>query len=426
MSIGRRFYTDNTVSTYPQRNISLARSIDANLGVITFTLSSNLTPGLVLNYNLPNVSASDFAEGTTSGTVTVNGSGGATITRTLNRYVNYSNTNVSSRLEITSPAGTALVNSANFVIAPAVPFTATGGNITISGSNVIHTFTSNANLVVTNTGDVGSEVIRSLLVAGGGASDNAQSYNQYVFGALQAWNHGSSGGGGGGGVLQPNVTASTFSVTTYPITVGAGGRQPVSGEGGNVRHGANTVAFGYTAIGGGAGSDTNYINGGSGGGGSSNSSFGVGVVGQGTNGGTGSTYATTVPVTRSSTFSGGGGGGSTAGSSITNPSQHSQAGGNGGAGITSDITGTAITYAGGGGGGGYTQSIGGAGGGGNSGYARSGGTVLPADGTNGLGGGGGGVGHSLASGTVTYSGADGGSGVVVVAYNTQYRVLKTA
>lgn len=431
MSIGRRFYTDVTISQYPQRSISVASSIDANLGVITFTLNSNLESGVVLNYALPNTATSDFVEGNT-GTITVNGSGGATVVRTLNRYVNYSNTNISSRLEITSPAGTALVNSANFVIAPAVPFAATGGNITIVGANVVHTFTANSNLVVTNTGEVANEVVRSLLVAGGGAGNRATSFNEIIFNAYNQWNRQSSGGGGAGGVLQPNVIASTYSVTTYPVTIGSGGRQPTVGEGDSTRHGANTVAFGYTAIGGGGSSSgtQSVMNGGSGGGGSSNTQFGVGTVGQGNNGGTGAAYNTSVAnvATRISLYSGGGGGATTAGANIGSPGSHTQAGGSGGTGIVSNITGSNVTYAGGGGGGGYTAGLAGAGGGGNGGYFtnQSGATAPGQNGTNGLGGGGGGAGFSGANGSNTYDGGSGGSGVVVVAYRSQYRVLKPA
>jgi len=431
VSIGRRFYTDITVSKYPQRSISVASSIDANLGVITFTLSSNLESGVVLNYALPNTATSDFVEGN-SGNITVNGSGGATVVRTLNRYVNYSNTNVSSRLEITSPAGTNLVNSANFVIAPAVPFAATGGNITIVGANVVHTFTANSNLVVTNTGEVANEVVRSLLVAGGGAGNRATSFNEIILNAYNQWNRQSSGGGGGGGVLQPNVIASTYSVTTYPVTIGSGGRQPNIGENDSTRKGANTVAFGYTAIGGGGSSSgtQSFMNGGSGGGGSSNTQFGVGTVGQGNNGGTGAAYNTSIAnvSTRISLYSGGGGGATTAGANIGSPGSHTQAGGSGGTGIVSDITGSNVTYAGGGGGGGYTAGLAGAGGGGNGGYFtnQSGATAPGQNGTNGLGGGGGGAGFSGANGSNTYDGGSGGSGVVVVAYRSQYRVLKPA
>lgn len=424
MSISRRFYTDNTVSIYPARSIAVNSSIDANLGVITFTLVSNLTPGLVLNYSLPNTSSTDFVEGN-SGTLTVNGSGGATVVRTLNRYVNYSNTNISSKLSITSPAGTALVDSANFVIAPAVPFAATGGTTTTVNGNVVHTFTSSGNLVVTNVGEVSSEIVRTLIVGGGGAGNRATSFNESIFGAYNRWSRESSGGGGGGGVLQPNLTLNAFSVTSYPVTVGLGGRQPVSGENDLARKGANSSIFGYISLGGGSSSSTYAMDGGSGGGGSTPTQYGLGTAGQGFNGGTGNTYVS--GPSRTSTFSGGGGGGSAVGNSAIGGSSTS-AGGFGGAGLTSNITGSNVTYGGGGGGGGYIVGVGGAGGGGNGGYFtnNSGSTAPGSNGTDGLGGGGGGAGHSGANGTNTYDGGNGGRGIVIVAYRTQYRVLKPA
>ena len=97
-------------------------------------------------------------------------------------------------------------------------------------------------------------------------------------------------------------------------------------------------------------------------------------------------------------------------------------GGVGGTGKVINITGSNITYAGGGGGGtfGYTVSAGvdtggstyynegGVGGGGRSGTM----TVAPAKGTDGLGGGGGGDGPDM------FSGANGGSGIVIIRYYT--------
>ncbi len=426
MTVTRRFYVDKTLSTYPARSIAVDRSVDANLGVITFTLTSNLTPGLVLNYSLPNTDSTDFVEGNT-GTLTVGAGGGATVTRTLNRYVNYSNTNITSRLSVTSPANTLLVESANFVIAPAVPFSASGGTTTTVNGNVIHTFTANSNLTVSYTGDAGDEIIRSLIVGGGGAGNRATSYNQILFGSYNQWNRGSGGGGGAGGVLEPNIAASSFSVTSYPIVVGAGGLTNINS---GIRHGKNSSAFGYTAIGGGSGgggADTN-LDGGSGGGSSANSVFGLGTVGQGQNGGAGTTYAGgTGGIVRTSNYGGGGGGNSVVGATVTS-TDYVSSGGAGGTGYTSNISGTNVTYAGGGGGGGYYSGSGGTGGGGAGGYFTSNsGTTSPGqNGTNGLGGGGGGAGHGGVDGTNTYNGGNGGSGVAIIAYRTQYRVLKLA
>jgi len=125
--------------------------------------------------------------------------------------------------------------------------------------------------------------IEALIVAGGGSGgvDNG-------------------GGGGGGGVIS---TALNISVNTaYSIVVGAGGASRLgSSDDGPGNNGANSTAFGYTAIGGSGG--TGWVNttlppgsatysGGSGAGQSTSTSggnsrgAGTGTSGQGFNGGT--------------------------------------------------------------------------------------------------------------------------------------------
>jgi hypothetical protein len=125
--------------------------------------------------------------------------------------------------------------------------------------------------------------IEALIVAGGGSGgvDNG-------------------GGGGGGGVIS---TALNISVNTaYSIVVGAGGASRLgSSDDGPGNNGANSTAFGYTAIGGSGG--TGWVNvtlppgsatysGGSGAGqsastgGTNSRGAGTGTSGQGNNGGT--------------------------------------------------------------------------------------------------------------------------------------------
>jgi hypothetical protein len=228
-----------------------------------------------------------------------------------------------------------------------------------------------------------------LVVAGGGAGGGG-------------W---SGGGGGAGGLLTNTTTLSTLN--TYSITVGAGG----IGSGGN---GSNSSLSGtglitLTAIGGGGGvtdnSGSNGNNGGSGGGGGySSGAGGTGVSGQGNNGGTGSGWDG-----GAQTVTGGGGGG--AGAAGAN-GVFSNAG-DGGIGVQSSISGTATYYAGGGGGGGAAgasnSSPGGLGGGGAGGVGAN---VAGTAGTANTGGGGGGFGRN--SGT----GANGGSGIVIIAYTS--------
>jgi hypothetical protein len=143
-------------------------------------------------------------------------------------------------------------------------------------------------------------------------------------------------GGGAGGVLQG--TASVTPNTAYTITVGGGGT-----GGGTGTNGANSSAFGQTAIGGGYGGGGGMSPGGSGGsgGGQGGSAGGgtannaAGTAGQGNQGGSGTTPQD---------GAGGGGGFSSAGENASGATP-----GNGGNGLTSSISGTSTTYAGGGG-----------------------------------------------------------------------------
>ena len=249
-----------------------------------------------------------------------------------------------------------------------------------------------------------------------------------------------AGAGGAGGVIQ--TTASVSSGSNYNITVGRGGH-PISsqqtGQSGTAENdGAASIAFGNTANGGGSGgggsSSVAARTGGSGGGASGygSSSGASGTAGQGNAGGSGAGG--------SPPYGGGGGGGAGGAGS----SGSGSGGGAGGPGVTSGITGTTLYYGGGGGGGAYTSGAGGnggAGGGGgggsnvdgnggagdtqglnpalngkdynqHSGNYRGYGGQTGGDGGANTGGGGGGASHQEGA-----SGA-GGSGVVIVRYNT--------
>jgi len=233
---------------------------------------------------------------------------------------------------------------------------ATGGTETTSGGYKYHTFTSSGTLTVSSAGDV-----EYLIVAGGGGGGTFQG----------------GAGGGAGGMLSGT---SALSVQTYTITVGGGGAVQQNGN--------DSVAFGATAIGGGAGagnlnSYTAGNDGGSGGGARVVQTPGQGTSGQGNDGGNGSN----VP----GAFGGGGGGG--AGSVGGDATQAS--GGNGGAGAEWPV-GSGDYYAGGGGG-------------------RSDDTGT--HGTGGLGGGG----NAFQNGTANTGGGGGGnnpggSGIVIVRY----------
>jgi len=265
---------------------------------------------------------------------------------------------------------------------------ATGGAITQAVGKTIHTFTASGTFRIYNPSLSSVEVLQ---VAGGGSGGAADD----------------GGGGGGAGGLVYNSSASiSTSPGSYTITVGSGGAgvvgNPSPGLGNN---GSPTVGIVTTCVGGGGGGgrvggimDANP--GGSGGGGGQRfpgNTGGNATSGQGNSGGSGSPSA-------GGDAGGGGGGAGSAGGAAAG----STAGGNGGNGLSFSISGTSATYAGGGGGGGSgTSGSGGPGGGGSGGPPETGngtpGTV------NTGGGGGGGNTHAGPS-------ANGGSGVVIIAY----------
>jgi len=282
---------------------------------------------------------------------------------------------------------------------------ATGGTVTTTGNQKIHTFTTSGCFVVSCAGNsVGSDKVSYLVVAGGGGS------------------HGHAGAGAGGfregqNSSQSPYTASPLaandglpvSAQTYPITVGAGGSAGPSST-----NGSNSVFSTITSAGGGASKNrTTQSAGGSGsgtdGGGPTTYSAGSGNTPpvsppQGNPGGpgafsNGNTYA-----------SGGGGGAATAGVPIPGPGANQ--GGQGGAGSPTAISGSATTYAGGGGGLGFNSCSanpaspsGGAGGGGNASYPGGPGGGPGTGGSANTGGGSGGGTNNA-----------GGSGIVILRY----------
>ena len=157
-----------------------------------------------------------------------------------------------------------------------VPFEgmcATGGTTSTDGDYKVHVFTSPGTFeVVSASNDPAENVVQYLIVGGGGG---------------MGYGYGGAGGAGGyraygcgPSPLQAPAAIPT-PVTTYPISVGAGGAgSPVvpgpSGFPCNSSNGSNTTGLGLTAAGGGGGasgsSGNNGKPGGSGGGGASGSS----------------------------------------------------------------------------------------------------------------------------------------------------------
>lgn len=266
------------------------------------------------------------------------------------------------------------------------PFSATGGTVTTYGSYTVHTFLSSGNFVLQ-----GSKTFDYLIVAGGGGGGCA---------------NGGGGGGGAGGLLTGQVTKTT---ATYSVVVGAGGAGGAITSDGEVGvAGSNSSVFGLTSIGGGFGGGSASNNGGNGGSGGgagrySGGNAGTGTSGQGNNGGS---------VAVSNTGAGGGGAGAVGGNSSSGN------GGNGGVGLSNSLrTGSGVFYAGGGGGGIEAASqhgTGGNGGGGDGGdYDEA-----PVAGTANTGGGGGGSGDYNTPAPNGHAGAAGGSGIVVIRYET--------
>ena len=284
---------------------------------------------------------------------------------------------------------------------------ATGGIIYQDADYYYHAFLSSGTFTPTQS------LSADVLVIGGGGGGGTQY----------------GGGGGAGGVCYQ--ASRSLTATNYAITIGAGG---AGGNGSASQRGANGSNSSFAAItanggggGGGWSAATSGNSGGSGGGGSagatvpstgsggsSNQGNSDGATGYGSAGGAG--Y-------RNSNLAGGGGGGA-GGVGGTVGSGTDGYGGAGGVGLstwsswglatnTGQNSGGTYYYAGGGGGNGRaTDTAGGAGGlggGGKGAGPRATGT-LAVNGTSNTGGGGGG-GDDL-----TYTGATGGSGIVIVRY----------
>lgn len=276
---------------------------------------------------------------------------------------------------------------ADFVVNPGTTApSATGGTITYSGYEKIHTFTSSGTFTANTNMNV-----KTLLVAGGGGGANT-----------------GSGGGGGGYVYNTKFGVSGQS---YSIIVGGGGSGGVA-TGASGVNGGNSVFSSLTAIGGGGGmshGNSAGQNGGSGGGGPIKTAAPAatgGIGSQGYNGGVGFVQA--------SWQGNSGGGGGAGGTGVAGG--NSAGTGNGGPGLVNSISGSTVYYAGGGGGGEVSGSFVGAGGIGGGGSA-----VLNAAGGHGTANtGGGGAGGSYTGSY--FAGGNGGSGIVIIRSPNYYPV----
>jgi len=298
-------------------------------------------------------------------------------------------------------------------------------DLTINGSPTFPTIESS----VASGDQIITTFPRSYLNSSGGwfGPDGVSKYWALIVAGGGGGGMDEGGGGGAGGFIESRtvILAADSAIT---VDVGQGGRGAVGLTGNygtaDLRGdaGQNSQLGSITAVGGGGGGSSKNVandparNGGPGGSGggagevTAGHAGGAGTAGQGYDGGVG--------INASS--GGGGGGASEAGNTDGNFL--------GGDGLASSITGSSVTYAGGGSGGGgntsATQYVGGTGGGGTGGSS----TLANTSGTAGLGGGGGGGCGNLACGPdgVAYSGASGGSGVIILRYMAVSAVALTS
>ena len=359
---------------------------------IVFTIKNNDDATAVILWELddatPDANSLELAADTTSNNITVTGLDDDT------EFIVYATANVTGKVKSNVSQLSITTDQLPTFIS------ATGGTTAEyneSGKRYkSHTFTSSGNFVVNSLSNQGASFnqVDYLIIAGGAAGGSNQ-----------------GGGGGAGGYRTTNGTSGgnsaseskvTVTAQSYGITVGSGGAS-VDGTNSPGNNGNNSSALGVTSTGGGGGGAgaENFVGltGGSGGGGGYGASGvtiagGIGIVGQGSNGGTARFVSGQFIAT------GGGGGAGAVGQNHT-----TSKGGDGGAGLANTLrTGSAETRAGGGGGMGQVagQGSGGSGGGGNGSFSGT-----PGSGTINTGSGGG--------GGVTVTGA-GGSGLVVIRY----------
>jgi hypothetical protein len=239
----------------------------------------------------------------------------------------------------------------------------------------------------TRTSKVSNFLVQYLIVGGGGGSKSPT-------GCCTG-----TGGSGAGGFVEGTYNA--LRGVTYTVVVGAGG---------SAGRGNSSSVFGITAAGGGTGTawQNIYVGDGGSGGGAGYDKYdfvGLGIPGQGNNGG----LDDNIPPQ-----AGGGGGGGAGAVGATGATSGKTTGADGGIGKQSSITGTATYYAGGGGAAvranwGQAGGTGGAGGLGGGGKGSDHNSDNAVNGTSNTGGGSGGA-YGQSGGTSK----SGGSGVVIV------------
>jgi hypothetical protein len=407
--------------------------LDTNAGVIEVFLPSSPTRGdvvAVVDY------AGTFATNqciVNTGGVNIDSTVGSEFKLTTNEtiaYFVYVDSNKGWMVYLNQAAGTTPSSGIEgFGGYDTEPFiAATGGTVTTSGDFKIHTFTGDGCFVVSNTGlgtPTNPSTVDYLVVAGGGGTPTGDY----------------SGGGGAGGFRESTgnsgcYTASplatptgvTVAVTTYPVTVGAGGGVGAP-PGTAASDGSNSVFSTITSTGGGHGGTHPPAPPQSGGPGGSGGGGGYTVHAL-SPGGSGNTPPTSPPQgnngglghAQPSAFGangGGGGGAGAAGQAATLPGQAGQGGDGVGTAInpspcvgTPGPSGPLRYFAGGGGGAQHSSPSpsprpGGVGGGGAGNTSEF---ESPVNGTAGTANTGGGAGAKNAAG---------GKGIVIIRYKFQ-------
>lgn len=355
----------------------------------TLTLSGSgfLSSNLVVNFT----QVSDAID--VDVTVTPTSATSASVTVPSSVYSNVTAGNAVS-IQVTNSDG-----SSSSVVSKTATALPSGGTITTSGNYRIHTFTSSGQF--TNT--IAGLSVEYLVIAGGGGGGahrgggaGAGGYRTNVSGQTS----------GGGASAESSMTLS--DVRDYTATVGAGGSASGTAQTDDGGQGSNSVFNGITSLGGGLGrsDDEAGASGGSGsgsGGGAWGGTGGSGTAGQGYAGGSNSganNYGNS-----------GSGGGGAGGAGLSSSGQW----GAGGAGVSSNITGSSVTRASGGGGGSGNASSEPATAGGGGKGANTNDSATANYGTVNTGGGGGGGAQTAGANA---AGGQGGSGIVIVRYDT--------
>ena len=380
VTIGRSGGTVSLASGATQSGFGRSGSVDWQTGSIktaTFTAASGEgyfcnTSGGAFTVNLPAgsagaiVSVSDYTRTFATNALTISPNGSEKIGGVSGNLILSVNGQALTLVYVDGTEGWINVQNAEDTEAAADFIEATGGTITNTPTCRIHTFTGPGTFEITTLGAPANNKLAYMVVAGGGGSGG----NRY---------HIQGGGGGGAGgfregrdnpitpytasPLAAACSALTATLTSFPITVGAGGTaggagggsSPGNPDGPASGNGSPSVFSTITSTGGGGGGQPSGAStgpapghdGGSGGGGGGSSPARPGGSGntppvsppQGNDGGTGSTC--------NQTLGGSGGGATGAGATSPGPSPPPSAA-SGGTGATTHITGSPVVYSTGG------------------------------------------------------------------------------